>query len=185
MFNGNPNTLMHEVVFEKFKPFCPMLYVLTHWGRVTHICVRKLTVIASDNGLSPERRQAIIWTNARIMLIGPLGTNFSEIFIEIQTFSLKKIRLKMSSAKCCSFRVGLNVLKTVHHTRCLISHPGCVVQVCQRLSLPQPDSNNGSILVTSLIARFMGPTWAHLGPTGPRWAPCWPHELCYLGSITW
>ena len=22
---------------------------------------------------------------------------------------------------------------------------------------------------------------AHLGPTGPRWAPCWPHELCYLG----
>ena len=27
----------------------------------------------------------------------------------------------------------------------------------------------------------MGPTWAHLGPTGPRWAPCWPHELCYLG----
>ena len=32
----------------------------------------------------------------------------------------------------------------------------------------------------SLIARFMGPTWAHLGPTGPRWAPCWPHELCYL-----
>ena len=33
----------------------------------------------------------------------------------------------------------------------------------------------------SLIARFMGPTWAHLGPTGPRWATCWPHELCYLG----
>ena len=21
----------------------------------------------------------------------------------------------------------------------------------------------------------------HLGPKGPRWAPCWPHELCYLG----
>ena len=32
-----------------------------------------------------------------------------------------------------------------------------------------------------VIARFMGPTWAHLGLTGPRWAPCWPHELCYLG----
>ena len=32
----------------------------------------------------------------------------------------------------------------------------------------------------------MGPTLgqhgAHLGPTGPRWSPCWPHELCYLGS---
>ena len=26
---------------------------LTHWGRVTHICVSKLIVIGSDNGLSP------------------------------------------------------------------------------------------------------------------------------------
>ena len=26
-----------------------------------------------------------------------------------------------------------------------------------------------------------GPHGAHLGPTGPRWAPCWPHEPCYLG----
>ena len=32
---------------------------------------------------------------------------------------------------------------------------------------------------TNLIARFVG---THLGPTGPRWAPCWPNELCYLGS---
>ena len=83
---------------------------LTHWGRVTHICVGNLTIIGSDNGLSPERRQAIIWTDAGILLIGPLGTNFSEILIEIQTFSLKKMRLRMSSAKCCSFRLGLNVL---------------------------------------------------------------------------
>ena len=52
---------------------------LTHWGRVTHICVSKLTIIVSDNGLSPDRSQAIIWTNAGILLIGPLGTNFSEI----------------------------------------------------------------------------------------------------------
>ena len=22
---------------------------------------------------------------------------------------------------------------------------------------------------------------AHLGPTGPSWSPCWPHELSYLG----
>ena len=85
-------------------------FVLTLWGRATHICVGKLIIIGSDNGLSPERRQAIIWTNVGILLIGPLGTNFSEILIEIQTFSLKKTRLKMSSAKCCSFRLGLNVL---------------------------------------------------------------------------
>ena len=73
--------------------------VLTHWGRVTHICVSKLTIIASDNGLSPGRRQAIIWIIAGILLMGPLGTNFSEMSIEIQTFSLNKLHLKMSSAK--------------------------------------------------------------------------------------
>ena len=84
--------------------------VLTHWGRVTHICVGKLTTISSDNGLSPERHQAIIRTNAGILLIGPMRTNFIELLIEIQSFSLKKIRLKMSSAKCCSFRLGLNML---------------------------------------------------------------------------
>ena len=92
--------------------WCPksMPFRLTHWGRVTHICVSKLTIIGSDNGLSPGRRQAIILTNAGILINGPLGTNFSEILSEIHTFSLKKIRLKMSSAKCCSFRLGLNVL---------------------------------------------------------------------------
>ena len=41
--------------------FCPFIsHTLTHWGRVTHICVSKLTITISDNGLSPGRRQAII-----------------------------------------------------------------------------------------------------------------------------
>ena len=84
---------------------------LTHWGRVTHICVGNLTIIGSDNGLSPGRRQAIIWTNAGILLIGPLGTNFDEIVIGIQTFSLKKIYLKMSSGKWRPLTFGLIVLK--------------------------------------------------------------------------
>ena len=44
----------------------------------------------------------------------PLGTNFSEILIEIQTFPFKKMRLKMLSAKCCPFRLSLNVLKITH-----------------------------------------------------------------------
>ena len=84
--------------------------VLTHWGRVTHICASKLTIIGSDNGLSPDRRQAIIWTNAGILLIGHLGTNFSEILIENHAFSLKKMHLKMSSGKWRPFCLGLNVL---------------------------------------------------------------------------
>ena len=83
---------------------------LTHWGRVTHICVSKLTIIGSDNGLSPGRRQAIIKTNAGILLIRPLETNFSEISIEILLFSFKKMRLKVSSAKRWPFCLDLNVL---------------------------------------------------------------------------
>ena len=83
---------------------------LTHWGWVTHICVSDLTIISSDNGLSPGRCQAIIRTNAGILLIRPLGTNFSEILIEILIFSFKKMRLKVSSAKRRPFCLGLNEL---------------------------------------------------------------------------
>ena len=82
----------------------------THWGRVMHICVGKLTTIGSENGLSPGRRQAIIWTNAGILLIWTLGTNFSEISSEIHAFSFKKMHLKMSSAKWRPFCLGFNVL---------------------------------------------------------------------------
>ena len=87
--------------------------VLTHWGRVTHICVGNLTIIGWDNGLSPGWRQAIISTNAEILLIGPWGTNFSEILIQIQTFSFKKMHLKMASAKWRPFCLSLNVLRNI------------------------------------------------------------------------
>ena len=85
---------------------------LTHWGRVTHICVSELTIIGSDNGLSPGRRQAIIWNNAGLLLSEPLGTNVSEISIGIQTFTFKKMHLNMSSAKWRPFFLGLNVLRS-------------------------------------------------------------------------
>ena len=77
---------------------------------MTHICVSKLTIIGSDTGLSPDQRQAIIWNNAGLLLIGRLGTNFREILIEILTFSFKKMRLKVSSAKRRPFCLGLNEL---------------------------------------------------------------------------
>ena len=88
-----------------------MLLPLTHWGRVTHICVGHLTTIGSDNDLSPGRRQAITWTNVGKLLIWPLGTNFREMLIEIHTFLFKKIHLIMSSAKWRPSCLGLNVLK--------------------------------------------------------------------------
>ena len=93
-------------------------HYLTHWGRVTHICVSKLTIIGSDNGLSPGRHKAIIWTNAGILLIWPLGTNFNEILIEILTFSFMKMYLKVSSAKWRPFCLGLNVLNSVYKSTC-------------------------------------------------------------------
>ena len=64
--------------------------LLTHRSRVTHICVDKLTIIGSDYDLSPVRCQAIIWTNARLLSIGTLGTNFSELVIDIYIFSFQK-----------------------------------------------------------------------------------------------
>ena len=79
------------------------LNALTHWGRVTHICVSKLNIIGSVNGLLPGRRQAIIWTNAGIMLIEPLRTKFSESFIEIHTLPFNKMHLKISYTKCRPF----------------------------------------------------------------------------------
>ena len=99
-----------KILSAKCRPFCSGLNVLTHWGRVTHICVGKLIIIGSDNGLSPDRRQAIIWTNAGSMSIGPMRTYFSENLIKIQQFSLKKLHLKMSSAKWRPSCLGLNVL---------------------------------------------------------------------------
>ena len=84
--------------------------LLTHWGRVTHICVSKWNSIGSDNGLLPGWRQAIIWTNVGIWLIGPMGANFNETLIEIYTFSFKIMHVKMSSGKWWPFCPGLDVL---------------------------------------------------------------------------
>ena len=102
---------MHlKMLSTKEWPFCFGLSVLTHWGRVTHICVSKLTTIGSDNGLSPGRCQSIIWTNAGILLIQTLGSNFSEILRALHTFSFKKMHMKMSSGKCRPSCLSLNVL---------------------------------------------------------------------------
>ena len=56
---------------------------LIHWGRVMHICDGNLTSFGSDNGLSPGQHQPIVCTNVRILLIGPLETNFTQFSIEL------------------------------------------------------------------------------------------------------
>ena len=67
--------------------------------------------IGSGNGLSPEQRQAITGTNADLLSIGPLGTNFSEIVIKIPKFSFMKMPLKMLSAKRRPFCPGEDELR--------------------------------------------------------------------------
>ena len=102
-------TQAHPAGHVRYKPR-QFYTLLTHWGLVTQICISKRTIIGTDNGLSPSLRQAIIWTNAGILLIWTLGTNFIEISSEIHAFSFKKMHLKKSSAKWRPFCLGLNVL---------------------------------------------------------------------------
>ena len=88
---------------------------------------------------APGRRQAIIWTNSRISLIGPLRTNFNEILIEIQTFSFKEIHFKMSSGNWLPFCLGLNVLmhavsnhEQLRHSAIRMRHVACSIYILLR-----------------------------------------------------
>ena len=132
--SGHPNFQLKYILYKKLSQMvlliisivcssfqvilqCPKRVVLTHCSLEMHICVSKLTIIGSDNGLSHGRRQALIWTNTGILFIGTLG-NFSEILSEIHTFAFKNIRLKKSSAKWRPFCLGLNEL-----THCSLEMP--------------------------------------------------------------
>ena len=77
--------------------FYCFIFMLTQWGRVTHMCVSKIIIIASDNGLSPGPRQYIIWTNDGIMSIGPFRINFGEILMKICKSWFRNMHLKMST----------------------------------------------------------------------------------------
>ena len=68
----------------------PIVYASINWVSV-----------GSDSGLSPIQRQAITWTIADLLSIGPFETNFNEIWI---------MHLIMSSAKWPSFRPGRHEL---------------------------------------------------------------------------
>ena len=90
---------------------------------MTHICIGKLTIVASVNVLLPDRRQAISWTNAGILLSWPLGTNFSGRLSKIHIISFKKMHLKLSSVKCLPSCLGLNVLISIENSNifCVLS----------------------------------------------------------------
>ena len=133
--------ILIEFLKKKYKMFCNVhtisliyqddlrvlltqqIYVLslTHWGRVTHICVGKLTIIGSDNG--------------EILLIRPLGTNFSEILIGFQTFSFNKMHLKsrlpngvyLSRPQCVNKYVGKIFLTRHVEMTCYQNWPWIII----------------------------------------------------------
>ena len=121
--------ILHALIYEIYS-----VAKLTHWVRVTHICVGNLINIAPDNGSAPGRRQAIIWTNAGISLIRPLGTNLSEILIEIYSFSFNEMHLKMSSPKRRPFYHGLNGLRWKERMREKTKINTIVLSDCQNTS---------------------------------------------------
>ena len=83
----------NKIVQQELNKFSNIiLLVVTHWGRIMHICISKLIIIDSDNGLLPVRRQAIIWSNAGILLIRAL-----------EQTSFNRKHLNMSSGKHSNF----------------------------------------------------------------------------------
>ena len=95
--------------------FGPSMYFFVTFYPPCRICasVNRIS-IGSDNGLSPIRRRAINLTKARLLSIGPLGTNFREFFyIKILNFSFKKVHLKKSSAKWWRFCPGRDELNQI------------------------------------------------------------------------
>ena len=81
-------------------------------------------IIGSSNGLAPVRRQTITWINHDSLSIEPSGTNFNEILMEIQTFSLKNMRLKRPSVKNVDHLVSPSVCYAPFNSRVdsLVSH---------------------------------------------------------------
>ena len=71
--------------------------------------MRKLTMIGSDNDLSPDRRPDIISTNAGILLIGTLGTNFNKSLIKIHIFSFSKKSVSKCRPENCGHLVSASM----------------------------------------------------------------------------
>ena len=127
MFNQSSWNHSHLLIGDR--PLLPVLSVttmgetcegnaLTHWGRVAHcICVSKVTIIGSGNGLAPGRHQALIWISAVVFLI---GAKCSEIWIKIHTFSFEnvvcEIAVLLSRPQCVNGSPCFKHDRTTPHT---------------------------------------------------------------------
>ena len=140
-----------------------------------YICVSYLTTTGSDNGLSPVWCQAIIRTNAGILLTGSSWTKFSEILLEIHTFSFTKGHFNISSVKWRPFRFSLNVLNKTksnmqaepneHYKKHLRWYEPCIQKFCINMfpvhgldtagdQVPWNLYNDGILLFRSSVTNF-------------------------------
>ena len=110
---------------------------------MTYICVGKLTIIGSDNGLSPGRRQAIIWTNAGILLIGTLGTKLKWNFNRNIVNWILGNKLQWNSDRNSNIFIQENTFESVVcEMAAILSRPQCF-----NVTSPCP-------LATSFLARL-------------------------------
>ena len=82
--------------------------------RMTHLCVTKLAIIDPDNGLSPGRHQAIIWTSAGILLIRTLRTKFNKFLTKFTHFYSRKCIWKCRLRNCGTFSRHQCVKISIH-----------------------------------------------------------------------
>ena len=83
---------------------------------MAHICVNKLDVIGSSNGLSPVRRQAVVWINDDLLLIGPLEIIFGEIAIKITSTFIQEDAFENVVCETGLFCFGLIVFQACKFT---------------------------------------------------------------------
>ena len=94
------------ILFDKSDSFTPVYHIrLTHWGRVTHLCVDELTITGSDNGFAPIHHMnqycnIVIWTLTNKLRWNLNGNSY--IFSEEDAFEnvVRKIATILSWPQC-------------------------------------------------------------------------------------
>ena len=113
----------------KWRPCCPGSDELILKSPQCHTYASENMVsTGADNGLASIRRQYIILSNVWLLSIRSLGTNFSEILIQIRTSSFMKMHLKISSATLSEERRVKWQVETHTHYPHLIAHSRHVSQ---------------------------------------------------------
>ena len=139
--------------------------------------------IVSGNGLLPVWQQAIIWTSADVLSIGPLKTNSTEIWIKILTFTFKKMRLEMSSVRWHPFCPGWDEFTNQLCTITIITPHAWVVR---QATTGWPILVRGwfSLITPNLcMDRLNEVTRGHLGSTAHCNMPLWGYSLLLTGEI--